>query len=665
MTFPPSTQWPVYSGQLGFSLNEKSTTFTLWAPTASCVTLRLFETGNNSEPFKTRDLKPLRDGAWRTSILQRLDGVYYDFLVTFADGKVNRTSDPWGIASGVNGERSLVIDEDRVSPAGWHKDKSPEFVRHATVVWEMHVEDFSSNKNGGFKPEHRGQYLAFTDSHTTLDADSNFPTGIDYLKKLGVTHVQLMPIYDFATVDEVAISSARKSGESVDSLYNWGYDPHAYNVPEGAYSSNPYDGTARIRECKAMIGALHKNGMRVVMDVVYNHMFEAASNAFESVAPGYFCRRKEDGGFANGSGCGNEMASDHPMFRRFMIESILHWVRCYHVDGFRFDLMGLADAQTLNMIRAELDKLDGGKDILMYGEPWGAAAAAVADDCPMGDKAGRGFLDSRIGWFSDESRDTLKGNVMDHRDRGYVNGNEFWTADPVRNAFNGWRGMPCAGKSVGQIVQYVSAHDDLTLWDKLCISMRDNASSCDFDASDPNSVADIFSANILSAGIILCSAGMPFMLGGEEFGRTKHGCDNSYNRGVAMNQLDWSRAKRFQPLVDWYSALIKLRAKNAEFYDAQHTRLTASDNSVLAEQIGSDLIVCANPMKDASATVDLPESCASRKKWRCVLDSSEYFDRWIGSASSSRASMLCDDNGDQRAVHIPPRTFVVLSNKRA
>ena len=412
-----------------------------------------------------------------------------------------------------------------------------------------------------------------------------------------------------------------------------------------------------------MIGALHKNGMRVVMDVVYNHMFEAASNVFESVAPGYFCRRKSDGSFANGSGCGNEMASDHPMFRRFMIESILHWARCYHVDGFRFDLMGLTDAETLNMIRAELDKLDGGKDILMYGEPWGADAAAVPDDCPMGDKDGRGFLDSRIGWFSDESRDTLKGNVMDHHDRGYVNGNEFWTADPVRNAFNGWRGMPCAGKSVGQIVQYVSAHDDLTLWDKLCISMRDNASSCDFDASDPNSVADIFSANILSAGLILCSAGMPFMLGGEEFGRTKHGCDNSYNRGVLMNQLDWSRAERFQPLVEWYSALIKLRAKNAEFYDAQRTHLTASDNTVLAEQIGRDLIVCVNPMNDASAAIDLPAKSAS--PWRCVLDSTEYFAKWTGHDSGSCVSMLCDDNGSQRAVHVPPRTFVVLSRKRA
>ena len=195
--------------------------------------------------------------------------------------------------------------------------------------------------------------------------------------------------------------------------------------------------------------------------------------------------------------------------------------------------------------------------------------------------------------------------------------------------------------------------------------MRDNASSCDFDASDPNSVADIFSANILSAGIILCSAGMPFMLGGEEFGRTKHGCDNSYNRGVLMNQLDWSRAKRFQPLLDWYSALIKLRAKNAEFYNAQHTRLNASDNSILAEQIGNDLIVCANPMKDARATVDLPASSANGNEWRFVLDSSEYFDRWIGSASGSRAAMLCDDNGDTRAVHIPPRTFVVLSRKRA
>lgn len=671
MTFPSSATWPVYEGPLGFTLNPKSTTFTAWAPTAQAITLRLFETGNNSEPTQTHEMKPLRDGAWRAIFRKRLDGVYYDYLVTFPDGTVKRTCDPWGIASGVNGERSLVIDEDRVTPANWHKDKSPKFVRHAMVVWETHAADFSSDPRGGFKPEHRGQYLAFTDEHTTLQSESSsatattLPTGLDYIKQLGVTHVQLEPIYDFSTVDEVAIDNARKnnaSAEELDSLYNWGYDPHAYNVPEGAYSSNPYDGTVRVRECKAMIAALHANGQRVIMDVVYNHMYKAAENAFECMAPGYFCRRNEDGTFANGSGCGNEMASEHPMFRKFIIESLLHWAKDYHIDGFRFDLMGLMDTETLNQARAALDELPGGKDIVMYGEPWGASEPAVDEKLPMGDKEGRETLNERIGWFSDESRDSLKGNVMNHLDRGYVNGNEFWCADAARQALDAWRDTPSAGKEVGQIVQYTSAHDDLTLWDKLCISMRDNAGESDFNACDAQQVADIINANMFAAGMILCSAGTPFMLSGEEFGRTKYGCDNSYNRGIILNQLDWARTEQFQPLVKWYRALIALRAEHSALYDGKRKQLPASNKTVLATRVGNNLIVCANPMYNADATVELPVIHSEKTQgWHCVLDSTDYFAEWTHTQPTQAASIVND--GNTHTLHIPSRTFVVLSSK--
>ena len=671
MAFSSSAQWPVYEGQLGFKLNTKSTTFTVWSPTAQTVTLRLFETGNNSEASQTYDMKPLRDGAWHVNIRERLDGVYYDYVIKFPDGNTSRTSDPWGIASGANGERSLVIDEERVSPAGWHNDKSPKFVRHSTVVWETHVADFSSDVNGGFNPAHRGQYLAFTDEHTTLQnsdsSDCKFPTGLDYLKQLGVTHVQLEPIYDFATVDETKIYEARKNGanaEEMDSLYNWGYDPHAYNVPEGVYSSNPYDGTVRIRECKAMIAALHKNGFRVIMDVVYNHMFEAASNAFEKTAPGYFCRRKEDGSFANGSGCGNEMASEHPMFRRFFIESLLHWARCYHIDGFRFDLMGLTDTETLNEARAKLDKLPGGHNILMYGEPWGATAASVEKNIPTGDKEGRSTLNERIGWFSDESRDTLKGNVMNHYDRGYINGNESWCADPARNALNAWRGTPSSGKEAGQIVQYISAHDDLTLWDKLSISMHENAGNAEYDAVDEAQVSDIFNANMLAAGMILCSSGIPFMLSGEEFGRTKHGCDNSFNCGVAMNQLDWQRAKRFKPLVDWYSKLISLRATYKSLYDGERKNLETSNATVIAQLVGEDVIICVNPMYNESATVQLPNlQDGNPARWKCVADSTGYFAEWTHNSASDTVSVENNTETNTSTLHIPSRTFVVLSTK--
>lgn len=702
MTYLPSAQWPTYEGSLGFSLNAKSTTFTLWAPTATSVTLRLFETGNNSEPIQSYELKPHHDGAWRVNIRKRLDGTYYDYLVAFQDGTVNRTSDPWGIASGINGERSLVIDEDRVAPANWHKDKSPKFSAHSTVIWETHVSDYSSDVDGGFNPDHRGRFLAFTDEHTCVTSEVDgktltSPTGLDYLKKLGITHVQLMPIYDFCTVNEINLDKARKNGENVDSLYNWGYDPDAYNVPEGAYSTDPYDGTVRIRECKAMISSLHAHGLRVVMDVVYNHMYHA-DNAFERTAPGYFCRRNEESILSNGSGCGNDMASERPMFRRFIIESLLHWARCYHIDGFRFDLMGLIDTETLNQARQALDKLPDGKNILMYGEPWSAGFTAVSEGTSMGDKLGRHNLDDRIGWFSDETRDTLKGNVMDHHEHGYINGNEFWTSDSARQALDGWRGTPSAGKKVGQIIQYISAHDDLTLWDKLCISLREKPSDCDFYAKDANSVADLFTANMLAAGMVLCSAGLPFMLSGEEFGRTKGGNDNTYKSGVNVNKLDWVRSQKFEPLVRWYKDLISLRSKHKSFYDSKRVQIPASNKTVLASLIGDDVIVCVNPMYNSDACVTLPElsgnvdfkasgkasgkaSCKeSCNDWSIVLDSSFYFADWTGkdakcaniescerkdshSVNDSRLEDLDSKNLNtgSHVLHIPSRTFVVLS----
>lgn len=662
-------QWPIYDGDLGFKLNTKSTTFTLWAPTASNVTLRLFTSGSNNEPEQTYDLQPLRDGAWRINVRKRLDGIYYDYLVKFADGSVNRTSDPWGIASGVNALRSLVVDDTRICPTHWDADVSPAFKRHATVVWETHVADFSSDPHGGFDPALRGRYTAFTQENTTLHTDDgtalDFPTGINYLKKLGVTHVQLEPIYDFGSVDETAWEHLEDYPDAKD-LYNWGYDPAQYNVPEGAYSSNPHDGTVRIRECKAMIAALHKNGMRVVMDVVYNHMFTAAENAFESTAPGYFCRRNADGSFSNGSGCGNDMASERPMFRRFIIESLVHWARDYHIDGFRFDLMGLIDTDTLNFAREALDKLPGGDNILMYGEPWGAGPTANEEQLSFGDKAGRGHLDARIGWFSDETRDTLKGHVLDHHARGYINGNEYWTHDSARHALDGWRGTPSAGKSVGQIIQYVSAHDDLTIWDKLCISMHENPSHTDFapcSQEEQASLADIVNANMLAAGMIFASAGIPFLLSGEEFARTKMGDDNSYRSGVLVNQLDWARAKRFEPLVNWYRTLIALRRQYPALYDGERHYLPVPEEPIIAVRIGENLVVCVNPLYDHPVTlnIDAEKEQQEANQWQCIVDSNNYYSRWAGCSQTEHTQLTTNESGNV-ALTLPSRTFVVLAH---
>ncbi|KFJ00789.1 pullulanase precursor [Bifidobacterium porcinum] len=576
--------WPDYAGPLGSQLLDHGTVFTVWSPSAVAVTLRLFDTSDPKDNSSTTvALERAQDGAWQHRSAERLAGTYYDYMLTFpasavsnvpsdaiinaADGTVTiRTADPWAKASGVNGERSMVVDFDSTNPDGWLSDRSPDIPVSQTVIWETHVGDFSNDPHGGFPKGHRGKFLAFTDAHTTLDNQpGGFPTGIAYLKRLGVTHVQIMPFYDYGSVDE-----------ATGSPYNWGYDPVAYDVPEGSYSTDPYDGAVRIRECKAMIAALHQAGIRVIMDVVYNHMYEN-DNELERMAPGYFCRRDDAGGFANGSGCGNDMASERPMFSRFIVDSLVYWAREYHVDGFRFDLMGLLDTQTLNRARKELDKLPGGESILMYGEPWSADKTNAEPSFTLADKQGRKLLDARIGWFCDESRDSIKGNVMLGRKPGYVNGQPSEFAELVRHALNGWRGTEAQGKQVGQIIQYVSAHDDLTLWDKLCLTMRDDPAHADYDAT--GDVQDILAANAIAAGLVLTSAGLPFMLSGEEFTRTKYGCDNSFDRSAELNWLDWGRASRLSSLIEWYRTLIAVRKAHPDFYDGRRIALDSPEGS--------------------------------------------------------------------------------------
>lgn len=646
--------WPDYAGPLGSQLLDDGTVFTVWSPSAAAITLRLFDTSDPKDnPSATVALERAQDGAWQYRSAERLAGTYYDYMLTFpasavsnvpSDAIINaaestvtiRTADPWAKASGVNGERSMVVNLDSTNPDGWLSDRSPDIPAFQTVIWETHIGDFSNDPHGGFPEGHRGKFLAFTDAHTTLDNQpGGFPTGIAYLKRLGVTHVQIMPFYDYGSVDE-----------ATGSPYNWGYDPVAYDVPEGSYSTDPYDGAVRIRECKAMIAALHRAGIRVIMDVVYNHMYEN-DNEFERMAPGYFCRRDDAGGFANGSGCGNDMASERPMFSRFIVDSLVYWAREYHVDGFRFDLMGLLDTQTLNRARKELDKLPGGESILMYGEPWSADKTNAEPSFTLADKQGRKLLDARIGWFCDESRDSIKGNVMLERKPGYVNGQPSEFAELVRHALNGWRGTEAQGKQVGQIIQYVSAHDDLTLWDKLCLTMRDDPAYADYDAT--GDVQDILAANAIAAGLVLTSAGLPFMLSGEEFTRTKYGCDNSFDRSAELNWLDWGRASRLSSLIEWYRTLIAVRKAHPAFYDGQRIALDCPED-VVAARVGDSLAVCANPTTD-TVTIRLPEDVpSSGKHWGILADSTD-----VAALSADLGARIA--NGVELSV--PARTFVV------
>lgn len=529
-----------YTGPLGPDYTPGGTCLRLWAPTAEAVTVTLYHKGDGGAVLGTEPLVRGAHGVWSVWLPGEQHGRYYTFAVT-VDGITRETGDPYARAAGVNGVRSMIVDLARTAPSGWERDVRPTIPPAQRAVWEVSVRDFSQDAASGVRPAWRGKYMAFTQQGTTLHGDGIHPTCLNYLKRLGVKYVQLMPIFDFGSVDEA---------KPLLRQYNWGYDPTNFNVPEGSYSTDPTRGEVRIRECREMIAALHAAGIGVVMDVVYNHTYRT-ENSFNSTVPYYFFRQNPDGSFSNGSGCGNEFASERPMARRYLIDSILYWAKEYHIDGFRFDLMGLYDAESINAVRAALDALPGGRDILLYGEPWQGGASQLHRY--EANKANLAMLNERVGIFCDDTRDAIKGGCFDAREPGYVEGKpgSFWDIGAAVAAWCRSDRLPPHAPS--QIVSYVSAHDNFTLWDKLlCVRYE----KPEFTARDTVALAQ----NRLAAGIYLTSFGLPFMQAGEEFARTKKGVSNSYRSSPTLNRLDWNRAEKYHALVDYYRGLLALRA---------------------------------------------------------------------------------------------------------
>ena len=529
-----------YTGPLGPDYAPGGTCLRLWAPTAEAVTVTLYHKGDGGAVLGTEPLVRGAHGVWSIWLTGEQHGRYYTFAVT-VDGITRETGDPYARAAGVNGVRSMIVDLARTAPSGWERDVRPNIPPAQRAVWEVSVRDFSQDAASGVRPAWRGKYMAFTQQGTTLHGDGIHPTCLNYLKRLGVKYVQLMPIFDFGSVDEA---------KPLLRQYNWGYDPTNFNVPEGSYSTDPTRGEVRIRECREMIAALHAAGIGVVMDVVYNHTYRTES-PLNSTVPYYFFRQNPDGSFSNGSGCGNEFASERPMARRYLIDSILYWAKEYHIDGFRFDLMGLYDAESINAVRAALDSLPGGRDILLYGEPWQGGASQLHRY--EANKANLAMLNERVGIFCDDTRDAIKGGCFDAREPGYVEGKpgSFWDIGAAVAAWCRSDRLPPHAPS--QIVSYVSAHDNFTLWDKLlCVRYE----KPEFTARDTVALAQ----NRLAAGIYLTSFGLPFMQAGEEFARTKKGVGNSYRSSPALNRLDWNRAEQYHALVDYYRGLLALRA---------------------------------------------------------------------------------------------------------
>ena len=554
-----------YSGNdLGAVYTAGSTTFKVWSPNAEAITLNLYESGVKTEGEKAlKKVKMTLDkktGVWAATVSGNLAGKFYDYTVTHTKNNIQITADIYARACGVNGKRSMVVDLAATNPENWENDKHVLVSQQTNAtVWEISVADFSSSESSGVSEEHRGKFLAFTEEGTTVDGvQGGTPTCIDYLKKLGVKYVQIMPMYDFGSVDE---------SKDIMEQFNWGYDPVNYNVPEGSFSTNPADGAVRIKECKQMIQALHNAGIGVVMDVVYNHTYSTDS-WFQYTVPNYYYRMNPDGTFSNGSGCTNDTASEHAMFRKYMIDSVTYWAKEYHIDGFRFDLMGLHDVTTMNEIRKALDNLyeDGsGQKILMYGEAWNMPTKAD-EGTVMANQDNLSKMSDRIGAFDDTIRDAIKGSTAG-KDGGFVQ--EGSKRSGIKTGFLGQSSLGWANVPT-QCVTYASCHDNLCLYDKLVDSVL---GTDEYRKRHDNLVA----MNKLSAAIVMTSQGIPFFLGGEEFARSKDGDENSFSSSREENMLDWHNLQSYSDLVEYYRGLMKIRDSFAAFMDC--TAMTANNIS--------------------------------------------------------------------------------------
>ena len=541
--------YPVRKGSLSeMEYTPSVTSFHLWSPNADEVRLMLYEEAEGGHAFQTHHMKLGDDGTWHVDVNEDLKGKFYAFNVKMQDEWLGDTPGLFAKAVGINGHRGAIIDMVQTNPTGWENDRKPVLRSVAdVVVYEMHHRDFSIDASSGI--EHKGQFLALTEQGT--QSPEGLTTGIDHLKELGVTHVHLLPSYDYASIDEHTFK---------DSHYNWGYDPQNYNVPDGSYATDPTQPVTRIMEFKQMVQALHQAGIRVVLDVVYNHTYNAATSAFEKTVPGYFYRMKPDGTFANGSGCGNETASNRPMMRKFMVESVLYWMREYHLDGFRFDLMGIHDIATMNEIRQEAQKLD--PQVLIYGEGWAAETPQYAADS-LAMKANIARMPG-IAAFCDEMRDGLRGPWDDDKKGAFLAGfpgheesikfgivgaisHPQVKMDEVNYSNKAWAQEPV------QMMSYVSCHDDMCLVDRLRTSVTDLKGN------------DLEKLDMLAQTAVLTSQGIPFIFAGEEVMRDKKFVHNSFQSPDSVNAINWHNKAKYQWVFNYYKGLIAMRKHHPAF----------------------------------------------------------------------------------------------------
>ncbi len=542
--------YPVREGGLTeMEYSPAETKFSLWSPVAEEVKVLLYESGHEGSAYVTHAMKKGTDGTWKVTISEDLHGKFYTFNVK-VDGKwLGDTPGIMAKAVGVNGKRAAVLDLNSTDPEGWENDVRPALNNFADiVVYEMHHRDFSTDSVSGIT--NKGKFLALTEQGTKSSLGEK--TGIDHLIELGVNHVHILPSYDYASVDESQLEKNQ---------YNWGYDPVNYNVPDGSYSTDPYNPSVRIKEFKQMVQALHKAGIRVVLDVVYNHTFDIVNSNFEKTVPGYFYRFNSEGKYADASGCGNETASDRAMMRKYMIESVLHWVNEYHIDGFRFDLMGIHDIETMNEIRTELNKID--PTIFVYGEGWAAGAPQMPQE-ELAMKANAHKMPG-IAVFCDEMRDGLRGPFNNDKQGAFLTGlpghemsimyglvgcipHPQIINDSVNYSKEAWAAQPT------QMISYVSCHDDMCLADRIKSTLPENAT-----------MEERVALHKLAETFVFTSQGVPFIFTGDEVMRDKKGVHNSYNSPDEINTIDWKQKTTYREVFDYIKDLIALRKAHPAF----------------------------------------------------------------------------------------------------
>lgn len=613
--------YPVYTGRdLGLTYSAARSSFRIWAPTAEKLQLRFYTQGTGGEPVETKEMRKDKDGTWIITLAGNQQGRFYTFSALINGQWMAEVPDPYAKATGVNGKRAMVIDLSATNPQGWSGDKSPALPQATdAVIYELHVRDASVAVNSGI--QQKGKFLGLTEKGTTNPA--GLSTGLDHLKELGVTHIHLLPFFDYNSVDET----------NPDKKYNWGYDPLNYNVPEGSYSTNAYDGAVRIKEFKQLVKALHENGMKVVMDVVYNHTGLTDNSNFNQLVPGYYYRQTADGKLSNATACGNETASERAMMRKFIIESLAYWVKEYHIDGFRVDLMGVHDIITMNLASRELNRIKPG--ILLYGEGWTAGSSPLPDSVRALKKNVSKL--EKIAVFSDDIRDGIKGSVFDHEDRGFVSGKPGMEESvkfgivascqhpQVDYAKVNYSKSPYA-KQPFQTVTYAECHDNHTLWDKLTISAK--------DATEEQRKQ----MHKLALSIVLTSQGIPFLHAGTEFLRSKKGVENSFESPDSINAIDWDQKTKQKDVVDYVKGLIALRKAHPAFRMtsaasvAANLRFLKTEPGVIAYTLNGSavndqwkkILVCFNGGAEQ-------KMLSVQGKWQTAIKNNEF---QKGSASS-------------------------------